>query len=93
MKIVDLAKVISPNCEIEITGIRPGEKIHEVLLTTEEARHSKEFVNYFIIEPEFRFWNKDNLGGEILPNNFSYSSNENHLWLDKEKLQKILEGI
>ena len=93
MKIIDLAKVIAPDCEIEVTGIRPGEKINETLLTTEEAKHSKEFDKYFIIEPEFKFWDRDNLKGEILPDNFRYSSDKNKVWLTKKELKKILEEI
>lgn len=93
MRIIDLAKIIAPNCEMEITGIRPGEKIHEVLLTAEEARHSKDFFGYFIIEPEFKFWKKNNIGGEILPDDFRYSSDKNKVWLDEKRLKKILEEI
>jgi len=91
MKIIDLAKIIALKCKIEIIGIRPGEKIHETLLTEEEARHSKEFFRYFIIEPEFKFWDRNNSGGEILPDDFKYSSDKNHLWLTKKELKKILE--
>ncbi|GAI77284.1 unnamed protein product, partial [marine sediment metagenome] len=60
MKIIDLAEVIAPECKRKVIGIRPGEKINEVLLTEEEAHHTKEFDNYFVVEPEHHFWGKGN---------------------------------
>ena len=94
MRIVDLADVIAPGVEREIIGIRPGEKIHECLLTEEKARHTREFDKYFVIEPEFPFWSKDNLdGGKPLPEGFKYTSDTNTWWLTKEKLKQMLEGL
>jgi len=94
MKIIDLAEVIAPECKREVIGIRPGEKIHEVLLTEEEAWHAKEFENYFIIEPEHSFWNKDNFKeGESLSSDFTYSSGNNDHWLTIAELNKILEEL
>ncbi|MEG3054730.1 MAG: UDP-N-acetylglucosamine 4,6-dehydratase (inverting) [Methanoculleus sp.] len=73
MRITDLAKIVAPDCEVEIIGIRPGEKLHEVLLTEDEARHSKDMGDYFIIEPELRFWQKNNgHEGKSLPEGFRY---------------------
>ena len=94
MKIIDLAEVIAPECKREVIGIRPGEKINEVLLTEEEAWHAKEFENYFIIEPEHSFWNKDNFKeGESLSSDFTYSSGNNDHWLTIDELNKILEEL
>ena len=93
MKIIDLAKVIAPEAKINITGIRPGEKIHEILLTAEEARHAKEFDDYYIIEPEFHFWDRDNfIDGKGLPDDYSYSSNGNDCWLTENKLYYLMGG-
>ncbi len=92
MKIIDLAQAIAPQSEIKITGIRPGEKINEVLLTGEEARHTKEFDKYFIVEPEYAFWNKNNFkDGKSLSSDFTYSSGDNDQWLTKQELMKMLE--
>jgi UDP-N-acetylglucosamine 4,6-dehydratase (inverting) len=91
MNVVDLAEAIAPDSKKQIIGIRPGEKIHEVLLTEDEARHSLEFNDYFIIEPEFPFWNKEKMaGGKPLKDNFRYSSDTNTRWLKIEDLQKII---
>jgi len=94
MKIMDLAKVIAPKTKKKIIGIRSGEKLHEELLTTEEAKHSKEFDRYFVIEPEFPFWQKDNFKeGKPLPEEFKYSSDTNKKWLTKEELREILKNL
>jgi len=93
-KIMDLAKVIAPKTKKKIIGIRSGEKLHEELLTTEEAKHSKEFDRYFVIEPEFPFWQKDNFKeGKPLPEEFKYSSDTNKEWLTKEELREILKNL
>jgi UDP-N-acetylglucosamine 4,6-dehydratase (inverting) len=93
MKIIDLAKVLAPKCKIKYTGIRPGEKIHEALLTEDEARHSLEFKEYYVIEPEFRWWNKKKLkGGTALKPNFRYTSDSNNKWLTPAELARMTEG-
>ena len=94
MKIIDLAEVIAPGAKRKIIGVRPGEKLHEVLLTEEEALHAKEFDKFFIIEPEYPFWQKDNFKeGKSLPEGFKYSSDTNKEWLTKEKLRYFLKNI
>lgn len=94
MKITDLADVIAPEVEREVSGIRPGEKVNEILLTEEEARHAKEFDNYFAIEPEQPFWRKESLeGGKPLPHDFRYTSDNNSQWLTKDELRKIVEEL
>jgi len=94
MKITDLAKAIAPDADIKVIGIRPGEKIHEVLLTEDEARHSKEFDNFFVIEPEHPFWHKKELKkGKTPPKGFRYSSDGNEEWYTKEDLLKTIKNI
>jgi len=94
MKIMDLAEVMAHKTKKKIIGIRSGEKLHEELLTTEEAKHSKEFDRYFVIEPEFHFWQKDNFKeGKPLPEEFKYSSDTNKEWLTKEELREILKNL
>jgi len=94
MKISDLAKVIAPEAKIKTIGIRPGEKINEILLTPEEARHSREFDKYFVIEPEFPFWKKDNFQDGIpLSEGFKYASDTNKRWLTHDDIKKVLRDL
>jgi len=90
MNMTDLAKAIAPECKINIIGIRPGEKLHECLLTEDEARHTREFDDCFVVEPEFHWWTTENLkGGKRLPDNFRYTSENNTEWLTTEQLLKM----
>jgi len=94
MRLMDLVKVIAPEAKIKIIGARPGEKMHEALLTQDEARHTKELDNQFIIEPEFPFWHKDNFKhGNLLPAGFEYTSDNNTQWLKEEDLKKIINSL
>jgi len=94
MKMTDLAETIAPEAKRKIVGIRPGEKIHEILLTDEEARHSKEFSDSYVIEPEHPFWSEHHLAdGKTLPAGFTYSSDKNTQWLTKTDLARIVKEI
>ena len=93
MNIMDLAQAIAPDCRYEIVGIRPGEKIHEVMITEDDARHTIEFDDYYIIEPEFKWWsNKKHVanGGKPVQEGFVYASNTNDSWLTIEKLRDLV---
>jgi UDP-N-acetylglucosamine 4,6-dehydratase len=94
MRIVDLAKAIAPGCKHEIVGIRPGEKLHEVLLTEEESRQAIEFQNYFVIKPPpFNLrWKGDHLdGGAPVGEGFLYSSDNNTQWLSERQLFHMID--
>ncbi len=90
--VVDLAKAIAPDAEIEIIGIRPGEKLHEDLLSVDEARHSVELDTMFVVQPVEASWfgyswkNK----GKTLPEGFSYTSDNNSEWLDLEGIKEYI---
>jgi len=92
MKIVDLAEVIAPQAKKKIIGIRPGEKINEILLTDEEAPHTKEFKDYFVIEPQYPFWKSNIRGGKKLSKNFKYTSDNKKQWLAKKDIKKLLKS-
>ena len=92
MKVIDLANVIAPDATKKVIGIRSGEKLHEILLTEDEARHTREFDNYFVIEPEHPFWDKNNFNDEkSLPEGFRYTSDNNDKWLTEDELGKIVD--
>jgi len=94
MKVSDIANTIAPQAEREVIGIRPGEKLHEILLTREEARHSREFDNYFVIEPEHPFWKGGNFkDGKPLPAGFRYTSDSNNQWVTGDELRAMLEEL
>ena len=94
MKVHDLIRVLAPECSISVIGIRSGEKLHEVLITSDEARHTCEFDGYYVILPE----NKQVVGessgaeeGNPLPDNFCLTSQTNTGWLEEEQIKKLLE--
>ncbi|BDG30663.1 UDP-N-acetylglucosamine 4,6-dehydratase (inverting) [Parageobacillus thermoglucosidasius] len=94
MKVVDLAKAIAPEAEIEIIGIRPGEKLHETMITEDDARHTVEFDNYYVITPEFPWCPQEYVKhGRSLPEGFKYTSDTNTEWLTVEELRTLVEEV
>ncbi|QPJ64066.1 MAG: UDP-N-acetylglucosamine 4,6-dehydratase (inverting) [Candidatus Nitrohelix vancouverensis] len=95
MRVVDLAKAIAPECRLEVVGIRPGEKLHETLISEFDSRHTYEYDDFFVILPDYEWYqlNEWQLKGGKVVENFSYSSVENSHWLDSEAISKILETL
>ncbi|WP_281217081.1 UDP-N-acetylglucosamine 4,6-dehydratase (inverting) [Lysinibacillus capsici] len=94
MKVTDLAKAIGPECEIEVIGIRPGEKLHEAMIMEDDARHTLEFDDYYVIQPELAWFAKEQLdGGESLPDGFAYTSDNNTEWLTIEQLSEMVGDL
>lgn len=92
MNIMDLAKAIAPRCKTKIVGIRPGEKLHEVMISVDDARNTKELEDCYIIEPAFNWWSKTRHSeGKLVPEGFCYSSDKNKQWLTIPQLQEIIE--
>lgn len=92
MKVTDLAKAIAPECKVEFKGIRPGEKLHEAMITEDDARRTLEFDTYYIIQPEFPWWDAESTkGGKAVLEGFSYISNTNDHWLSVEELKKLVQ--
>jgi UDP-N-acetylglucosamine 4,6-dehydratase len=92
MKIIDLAQAIAPDCEIEFIGIRPGEKLHEMLITEEEGRNTVAFNGMYIIMPNLYWWKRQNYkNGRKLPDGFVYSSKTNEKWLNAKDLKEIIQ--
>ena len=91
-KVIDLAHAIAPEAEVEIIGIRPGEKLHEGLLSVDEARNAVERERMFVIKPPETLWNRSqHYEGIPLPDGFSYTSDNNTEWLDVEGIKKYIE--
>ncbi|MFQ5787792.1 MAG: UDP-N-acetylglucosamine 4,6-dehydratase (inverting) [Thermodesulfobacteriota bacterium] len=94
MKILDLAEAIAPNSRHEIVGIRPGEKIHEVMITRDDSRHTLEFDNYYVIEPEFHWWLRDDHmanGSKPVPKDFEYNSGTNPWFLSVTEMREMIK--
>ncbi len=91
-RIVDLAKVIAPDAELDVIGIRPGEKLHEVLINEDEARSTIELDEMYVVQPTAALWfgheweNK----GKPLPEGFRYTSETNPDWLSIEQIKEIV---
>lgn len=94
MKMKVLLSLMAPETPIRVIGIRPGEKIHEVLVTPEEARHAKEYDTHYIIYPHHaQVEKKQSEGGKDVEDGFYFSSHNNTWWLDEEGLKKLMESI
>jgi UDP-N-acetylglucosamine 4,6-dehydratase len=90
-RIVDLAKVIAPDAEVEIMGIRPGEKLHEVLINEDEARSTLEREDMFVVVPTLPLWQRNvKYEGRSLPDGFRYGSDTNPQWLSMEQIRAIV---
>ena len=91
MKLVDMAEAIAPGSEIRNVGIRPGEKLHEVLVSEDEARNTAEMDEMYVIQPAHPWWNNINWAhGKALPDGFRYSSDTNGMWLTHEELLELI---
>ncbi|PIT86858.1 MAG: UDP-N-acetylglucosamine 4,6-dehydratase (inverting) [Candidatus Magasanikbacteria bacterium CG10_big_fil_rev_8_21_14_0_10_43_6] len=87
MKIVDMFDALAPHASKEVVGIRPGEKIHEMLVTEQEARHAYDLGEYYVVVPEFvpqDRYVKYADAGEPLPDGFTFCSDNNDVWLTQE---------
>ncbi|HEC34797.1 MAG TPA: UDP-N-acetylglucosamine 4,6-dehydratase (inverting) [Chloroflexi bacterium] len=91
MRIVDLAEAVAPGCEIEFVGIRPGEKLHEVLIARDESRYTLELEDMFVIQPVHPWWESANWNqGKPLPDGFKFASDKNERWLTIEELRQMI---
>ncbi|NDV20638.1 UDP-N-acetylglucosamine 4,6-dehydratase (inverting) [Pseudodesulfovibrio sp. JC047] len=94
MNIVDLAKTVCPDCEIDVVGIRPGEKIHEVLIPKDEARNTLEYEKYYTILPPRRYGTQEEYTQEGIPvpDDFEYESSSKEWLLSQDEFRRILDA-
>jgi UDP-N-acetylglucosamine 4,6-dehydratase len=94
MSITELAKAMAPNCPQKIVGIRPGEKLHEVMITEDDARFTIEMEDRYVVQPALAWWSYEGYGdrGKPVPNSFRYSSDNNPDWLDTAALKVMLDN-
>lgn len=94
-RILDMAKAIAPEAQTKVVGIRPGEKVHEVLVPADEAWHTLEFADHFVIQPTQAWWSHGEYfaaeGGRPCPAGFSYSSGNNSHWLSVEDIRSLVD--
>lgn len=94
MRVCDMAAALAPDAEVEHIGIRPGEKLHELLITEDESRHSYEVEKGYVILPEYASWElKIPEGGTPLPGGFRFSSGDNDWWLTVEELREMVADV
>ena len=90
-RVVDLARAIVPNAEIDIVGIRPGEKLHEALISEDEARNTVEREDMFVVIPTEPLWERNvTYEGNPLPAGFRYTSDNNTEWLDIDGIKEFV---
>lgn len=96
MHINDLAEAVAPGCEREIIGIRPGEKLHEAMVSEEESFSTYAYNDFYVIQPTVKMWDADRptvyLGqeGKKVPEGFGYTSGDNDWWLSPEQIRKMI---
>jgi len=95
MNVMDLAQAIGPECKTEIVGIRFGEKLHEIMVSRDDARNTVEFTDHYVIKPQFRFFDRRfaNDGCRAVSEDFEYNSETNPWRLTVEEMRELIKGL
>lgn len=93
MRVVDLAQAIAPGAELVEVGMRPGEKLHEEMISPEDARRTIQQQDRYIVTPTLAEWGFVEPTGEAVPDGFSYTSDGNDLWLSPEEITRLLDEL
>ena len=94
MRILDLVAAVAPGCEIAIKGIRPGEKLHEALLSEHEAQHALEFDDMYVVPPDFAWWGNEHWkNGKPVARDVRYTSDNNSHWLTIDQLVAMVGTV
>jgi UDP-N-acetylglucosamine 4,6-dehydratase len=93
MRLMDLAKAISPDSEILEIGIRPGEKLHEEMISADDSRRTFMLPGRFVVTPVAAEWGYVNPSGSLMPEGIAYRSDTNDIWMSRQELKEFIEGI
>ena len=94
MRITDLAQAVALGVEVHETGIRPGEKLHEEMISVDDARRTSQFPTHYAIHPVLAEWETAPVRrGSPVPEDFSYNSRDNQEWLSVEQLAKLVDTL
>ena len=95
MKLMDLATALCPDCKTQIIGIRPGEKLHEVMIPMDDSHNTLEFDNYYVIKPAFHYFERrfNHKNGNPVPDRFEYNSGTNSWWLNVDELREMIRSM
>jgi UDP-N-acetylglucosamine 4,6-dehydratase len=93
MRVVDLAEAVAPGAELVEIGIRPGEKLHEEMISVEDSRRTLKLEDRYLVMPTLATWGYAEPEGEAVSDGFSYTSDNNDLWLDVPQLRMMLEVL
>ena len=92
LRVTELAEAVAPGHPTEVVGIRPGEKLHELMIGEDDARRTLAFDGFYVVQPEFPWWGRDALeGGEPVADDFFYRSDRNDRWLDVKQLRRMMD--
>lgn len=95
-RITDVAEAIAPECRREVVGIRPGEKLHEEMITETDGINTLEFDRHYVIQPAMPLWNADEycsaFGGRMREYGFNYSSGNNSEWLGVDEIRRLIRS-
>ena len=93
MRVIDLARAIAPDASLKVVGVRPGEKLHEVLLSSDESRHSVDVDGMYVVQPVYAGWSYTTpVGAKALPPDFAFTSDANTAWCSAEELKRMVQA-
>ena len=93
MRVIDLARAIAPDASLKVVGVRPGEKLHEVLLSADESRHSVDVDGMYVVQPVYAGWSYTTpAGAKPLAVDFSFTSDTNTAWCSAEELKRMVQA-
>jgi UDP-N-acetylglucosamine 4,6-dehydratase/5-epimerase len=90
MRVVDLAQALAPAARLKVVGIRPGEKLHEEMISAPDSRRTVDMGTYYVIQPDMEWWAEERLDGTPVPEGFSYSSDTNPVSLTVDELRTMV---